>query len=299
MNKKRDFLSLLDLSQENLKQIIARAHQLKKEANRTYRPLTGHTAALLLSLNSTRTRVAFETGMSELGGHTIVLNPNETQLGRGEPIEDMAKVLSEMVDVIIIRTLEQNDINTFAQFSDVPVINAMSSKLHPCQLLADIQTFEELKGPIEGQTVAFLGDGNNMCNSYINAARQWDFNLKIACPTGYEPDSELLKSCTNTILTNDPVEAIEQADLVVTDVWSSMGYEQEVDERRQIFLPYQVNETLLGKANKDVIFMHCLPAHRGEEISHSLLDDPRSVVWQEAGSRLRSQKALLEFLLTG
>ena len=240
MNKKRDFLSLLDLSQENLKQIIARAHQLKKEANRTYRPLTGHTAALLLSLNSTRTRVAFETGMSELGGHTIVLNPNETQLGRGEPIEDMAKVLSEMVDVIIIRTLEQNDINTFAQFSDVPVINAMSSKLHPCQLLADIQTFEELKGPIEGQTVAFLGDGNNMCNSYINAARQWDFNLKIACPTGYEPDSELLKSCSNTILTNDPVEAIEQADLVVTDVWSSMGYEQEVDERRQIFLPYQV-----------------------------------------------------------
>ena len=208
MNKKRDFLSLLDLSQENLKQIIARAHQLKKEANRTYRPLTGHTAALLLSLNSTRTRVAFETGMSELGGHTIVLNPNETQLGRGEPIEDMAKVLSEMVDVIIIRTLEQNDINTFAQFSDVPVINAMSSKLHPCQLLADIQTFEELKGPIEGQTVAFLGDGNNMCNSYINAARQWDFNLKIACPTGYEPDSELLKSCSNTILTNDPVEAI-------------------------------------------------------------------------------------------
>ena len=280
MNKKRDFLSLLDLSQENLKQIIARAHQLKKEANRTYRPLTGHTAALLLSLNSTRTRVAFETGMSELGGHTIVLNPNETQLGRGEPIEDMAKVLSEMVDVIIIRTLEQNDINTFAQFSDVPVINAMSSKLHPCQLLADIQTFEELKGPIEGQTVAFLGDGNNMCNSYINAARQWDFNLKIACPTGYEPDSELLKSCSNTILTNDPVEAIEQADLVVTDVWSSMGYEQEVDERRQIFLPYQVNETLLGKAKKDVIFMHCLPAHRGEEISHSLLDDPRSVVWQ-------------------
>lgn len=299
MNKKRDFLSLLDLSQENLKQIIARAHQLKKEANRTYRPLTGHTAALLLSLNSTRTRVAFETGMSELGGHTIVLNPNETQLGRGEPIEDMAKVLSEMVDVIIIRTLEQNDINTFAQFSDVPVINAMSSKLHPCQLLADIQTFEELKGPIEGQTVAFLGDGNNMCNSYINAARQWDFNLKIACPTGYEPDSELLKSCTNTILTNDPVEAIEQADLVVTDVWSSMGYEQEVDERRQIFLPYQVNETILGKAKKDVIFMHCLPAHRGEEISHSLLDDPRSVVWQEAGNRLHSQKALLEFLLTG
>ena len=281
MNKKHHFLSLLDHSPENLKQIIARAHQLKKEANRTYRPLIGRTAALLLSLNSTRTRVAFETGMSELGGHTIVLNPNETQLGRGEPIEDMAKVLSEMVDVIIIRTLEQNEIDTFARFSDIPVINAMSSKLHPCQLLADIQTFEELKGPIEGKTVAFLGDGNNMCNSYINAAHQWDFNLKIACPIGYEPDSEFLQNFTNTTLTDDPVEAAENADLVVTDVWSSMGYEQEANERRKIFSPYQVNESLLDKAKKDAIFMHCLPAPRGEEISHNLLDDPRSVVWQE------------------
>ncbi|MAZ45350.1 MAG: ornithine carbamoyltransferase [Gammaproteobacteria bacterium] len=298
MNKKHHFLSLLDHSPENLKQIIARAHQLKKEANRTYRPLIGRTAALLLSLNSTRTRVAFETGMSELGGHTIVLNPNETQLGRGEPIEDMAKVLSEMVDVIIIRTLEQNEIDTFARFSDIPVINAMSSKLHPCQLLADIQTFEELKGPIEGKTVAFLGDGNNMCNSYINAAHQWDFNLKIACPIGYEPDSEFLQNFTNTTLTDDPVEATENADLVVTDVWSSMGYEQEANERKKIFSPYQVNESLLDKAKKDAIFMHCLPAHRGEEISHNLLDDPRSVVWQEAGNRLHSQKALLEFLLT-
>ena len=298
MNKKHHFLSLLDHSPENLKQIIARAHQLKKEANRTYRPLIGRTAALLLSLNSTRTRVAFETGMSELGGHTIVLNPNETQLGRGEPIEDMAKVLSEMVDVIIIRTLEQNEIDTFARFSDIPVINAMSAKLHPCQLLADIQTFEELKGPIEGKTVAFLGDGNNMCNSYINAAHQWDFNLKIACPIGYEPDSEFLQNFTNTTLTDDPVEATENADLVVTDVWSSMGYEQEANERRKIFSPYQVNESLLDKAKKDAIFMHCLPAHRGEEISHNLLDDPRSVVWQEAGNRLHSQKALLEFLLT-
>jgi ornithine carbamoyltransferase len=295
---KRDFLTLLDCSPEELGNLVARGRELKESVeDRDYRPLTGVTAALILALNSTRTRVAFETGMNQLGGHTIVLNPENTQLGRGEPIEDMARVLSEMVDVIIIRTLAQEDMETLANASTVPVINAMSSRFHPCQLLADVQTFEELRGPILGKTVAFVGDGHNMCNSYINAARQWGFNLKIACPSGFRPDPGILGSTNNAVLVETPIAAVENADLVVTDVWSSMGQEAESEERRAKFEPYQVNKTLLDHASPQTLFMHCLPAHRGEEISPGLLDDARSVVWQEAGNRLHSQKALLEMLL--
>lgn len=298
--KKRDFLSLLDCSPEELGHLVARGREFKKNRDdRDYRPLLGTTAALILALNSTRTRVAFEAGMSQLGGHTIVLNPQDTQLGRGEPIEDMARVLSEMVDVIIIRTLAQADMETFATASRVPVINAMSARFHPCQLLADVQTFEELRGPILGKTVAFVGDGHNMCNSYINAARQWGFNLKIACPEGYRPDPGILGSTNNAVVVESPIEAVENADLVVTDVWSSMGQEAETEDRRKKFEPFQVNEALLDHAPSQTLFMHCLPAHRGEEISPGLLDDPRSVVWQEAGNRLHSQKALLELLLLG
>jgi len=298
--KKRDFLSLLDCSPEELGHLVARGREFKKNRDdRDYRPLLGTTAALILALNSTRTRVAFEAGMSQLGGHTIVLNPQDTQLGRGEPIEDMARVLSEMVDVIIIRTLAQADMETFATASRVPVINAMSARFHPCQLLADVQTFEELRGPILGKTVAFVGDGHNMCNSYINAARQWGFNLKIACPEGYRPDPGILGSTNNAVVVESPIEAVENADLVVTDVWSSMGQEPETEDRRKKFEPFQVNEALLDHAPSQTLFMHCLPAHRGEEISPGLLDDPRSVVWQEAGNRLHSQKALLELLLLG
>jgi ornithine carbamoyltransferase len=296
---KRDFLTLLDCSPEELGDIVARGRELKANLNdRDHRPLLGTTAVLILALNSTRTRVGFETGMSQLGGHTIVLNPDDTQLGRGEPIEDMSRVLSEMVDIIIIRTLAQSDMETFSATARVPVINAMSAQFHPCQLLADVQTFEELRGPITGKTVAFVGDGHNMCNSYINAARQWGFNLKIAAPEGYRPDPEILDSTNNAVLVESALEAVEKADLVVTDVWSSMGHEEEADHRRRQFEPFQVNEGLLDKAPAQTLFMHCLPAHRGEEISHTLLDDPRSVVWQEAGNRLHSQKALLEFLLT-
>jgi ornithine carbamoyltransferase len=295
---KRNFLTLLDCSPEELGILVARGRELKETVeDRDYRPLTGATAALILALNSTRTRVAFETGMNQLGGHTIVLNPENTQLGRGEPIEDMARVLSEMVDVIIIRTLAQQDMETFANASTVPVINAMSSRFHPCQLLADVQTFEELRGPILGKTVAFVGDGHNMCNSYINAARQWGFNLRIACPAGFRPDPGILGSTNNAVLVETPIAAVENADLVVTDVWSSMGQEAESEDRRARFEPYQVNEALLGHALPQTLFMHCLPAHRGEEISPGLLDDERSVVWQEAGNRLHSQKALLEMLL--
>tara|TARA_A100001037_G_scaffold291841_1_gene306375 strand:+ start:21558 stop:22463 length:906 start_codon:yes stop_codon:yes gene_type:complete len=294
---KRNFLSLLDCSPEELSHLVERAKTLKQNRDWEFRPLRGRTAVLILALHSTRTRVAFETGMNQLGGHTIVLNADDTQLGRGEPIEDTARVLSEMVDIAIIRTLNQEDMESLAASASIPVINAMSSQLHPCQLLADVQTFEELRGPIGGRTVAFVGDGYNMCNSYINAARQWGFNLKIASPSGYEPSPEMVASTDNATLVESPREAVEGADLVVTDVWSSMGHEAQAEQRRAIFAPYQVNEALLDHAPEQTLFMHCLPAHRGEEISPTLLEDPRSAVWQEAGNRLHSQKALLEFLL--
>jgi ornithine carbamoyltransferase len=199
----------------------------------------------------------------------------------------------------MIRTHSQADIETLAQYATVPVINAMSSLLHPCQLLADIQAFEEHRGSIEGKTVTFLGDGYNMCHSYINAAKQWNFNLRFSCPDSHQPDPNILVNSKNVERVLDPREAVKGADLVVTDVWSSMGHEGEESDRRAIFEPYQVNEALLDLANPDVLFMHCLPAHRGEEVSATLLDDPRSVVFHEAGNRLHSQKALVEFLLLG
>lgn len=298
---KRDFLSLLDFSFEELDYLIKRAREfrLMHEAGTTYQPLIGKTGALILQMNSTRTRVAFEAGMAQMGGHLINLGTKDSQLGRGEPIEDMARVLSEMVDIVMVRTLSQTDIETLAKYATIPVINAMSSLLHPCQLLADIQAFEELRGSIRGRTVAFVGDGYNMCHSYINAARQWGFYLKIATPQGYSPNAEILTSTNNAELVDTPEDAVADSDLVVTDVWSSMGHEGQESDRHATFAPYQINERLLDQANKDVLFMHCLPAHRGEEVSETLLDDPRSVTWQEAGNRLHSQKALVEFLMLG
>lgn len=298
---KRDFLTLLDLSTEELRQIVRRGMALRSLQPRHNHPKTldGRTAAMIFELNSTRTRVAFEVGMSQLGGTALYLDPESSQLGRGEPVEDTARVLSEMVDVVIIRTREQNLIEQFARTATVPVINAMTTRSHPCQLLADVQTFEELRGPIEGRTVAFVGDGHNMCHSYINAARQWGFNLKIASPEGYRPDASVLASTNNATLVETAVEAVANADLVVTDVWSSMGHEGEEDTRTAAFKGFQVDEALLDGARSDVLFMHCLPAHRGEEISRTLLDDPRSCVFHEAGNRLHSQKALLEFLING
>jgi ornithine carbamoyltransferase len=297
---KRDFLSLLDCSAEELAYLVDRAIEMKRlhRLGELGQPLVGKSLAMLFQLASTRTRVAFEAGIGQLGGHAIALNPSDTQLGRGEPIEDTARVLSEMVDVVVIRTRPHEDLVRFASAASVPVINAMTSRLHPCQLLADIQTFHEVRGPIEGRTVAFVGDGYNLCNSYIEASRRWGFSLRIACPEGYEPDQALIASANDVYVTQSPREAVEGAHLVVTDVWSSMGHEDEAAKRREIFAPFQVNEALLDQASPDVIFMHCLPAHRGEEISNTLLDDPRSVAWQEAGNRLHTQKALLEFLLT-
>jgi ornithine carbamoyltransferase len=299
MPGKRDFITLLDCTPDELEWLVTRAIELKRlrAAGALEQPLRGRTLAMIFQLHSTRTRVGFEAGMTQLGGHAIVLGMSDSQLGRGEPIEDSARVLSEMVDAVVIRTRSHDQLSQFARAASVPVINGMTARFHPCQLLADMQTYRELRGPIAGRTVAFVGDGYNMCNSYINAARQWGFRLRIACPPGYAPDPALVATSANVELAGSPRAAVSGADLVVTDVWSSMGHEDEVARRREIFAPYQVNEALLDLAAPDALFMHCLPAHRGEEISATLLDDPRSVAWQEAGNRLHTQKALLEMLL--
>lgn len=299
---KRDFLSLLDFSPEELNYVVGRAKTLRRQfaAGELYQPLVGKTGALILNMSSTRTRVAFEAGFGQMGAKVIFLSPGDTQIGRGEPLKDLARVLSEMVDIIMIRTHDQADIETLAHFASVPVINAMSSLLHPCQLLADIQAFEEHRGAIAGKTVTFLGDGYNMCHSYINAAKQWGFNLRFSCPDSHQPDPEIVANGVGHVeRVLDPREAVSGAHLIVTDVWSSMGHEGEEGDRRTVFEPYQVNEALLDLASPDALFMHCLPAHRGEEVSETLLDDPRSVVFHEAGNRLHSQKALVEFLLLG
>ena len=296
---KRDFISLSDFSRVELDEILSRAVKLKEERamNLVHSPLKGKTGILMLQQNSTRTRLAFEAGMTQLGGHSIFLNDQDSQASRGEPLEDFARVASQMADVIMTRRPNQQEIEALAKYATIPVINGMSSDLHPCQLLADMQTFKELKGSITGRSVAFIGDGYNMCNSYIEASSIFDFNLRIATPNGYEPKSKFLAMSENIKLYESPKEAVREADLVVTDVWSSMGQEKESTKRMESFRPYQVNKELLDLAKNDVIFMHCLPAHRGEEISPDLLDDARSAVWQEAGNRLHTQKALLEFLL--
>ena len=296
----RHFLTLRDFSPEELRQIVSRGAELKRlhAAGKTWTPLKGKTLAMVFGLSSTRTRVAFEAGMHQLGGHAINLGPQDSQIGRGEPVEDTARVLSEMVDAVMIRTLSHDDVTAFAHASSVPVINGMTARFHPCQLLADIQTYEEVRGrAIAGRTVAFVGDGYNMCNSYINAAGQFRFRLRIATPESHRPDNDLLAETDNAEWVESPRAAVEGADLVVTDVWSSMGHDEEAEERRNVFDGYQVSPSLLDLADRDAIFMHCLPAHRGEEVSDDLFEDPRSVVFTEAGNRLHSQKALLEFLL--
>ena len=296
---KRDFLTLLDCSPQELLALTERAADLKRQqrAGTARRSLAGRTGAFIMQLRSTRTRVAFEAGMHQLGGSLILLSPADSQFGRGEPIADTARVLSEMVDVLMIRSASHEDAQSLAEAAAIPVINAMTGRHHPCQLLADMQTFAELRGPVAGRRVAFLGDGYNMCNSYINAARQWGFELRIASPPGYEPAAEMLAQTSNAALVQSPHEAVEEAHLVVTDVWSSQGHEEEAAQRQERFAPYQVNEALLNRAAAEVLFLHCLPAHRGEEVNQTVLDDPRSGAWVAAGNRLHSQKALLEFLL--
>lgn len=295
----RHFLTLLDLSPVELRDIIHRAIALKKSPSLRDETLKNKTLAMIFEKSSTRTRVSFEVAMTQLGGAALFLSPTDTQLGRGESIEDSAKVLSRMVDVITIRTYEHAKLELFARHSSVPVINSLTDDFHPCQLLADMQTFFEHKGDIAGHTVAWVGDGHNMCQSYINAAQQFDFELAIACPEGFEPDACLLERNKGRVrIVRDPFQAVAGASLVATDVWASMGQEEEQKLRRLQFSGYQVTAELMSHAKSDALFMHCLPAHRGEEVSAQVLDAPHSVVWEEAENRLHAQKALLEFLCT-
>ena len=292
----RHFLSLLDFSPAELKAVIERAITLKKKPNN--QNFNGKVLSMIFEKASTRTRISFEAGMTQMGGSAIFLSPRDTQLGRGEPIEDSARVISSMTDIVMIRTFAHETIETFAEYSSVPVINALTDALHPCQLLADMQTFYEQRGSIQGKKVAWVGDGNNMCQSYINAAKQFDFELSIACPKGFEPDAAMLTANSNRVTVfDDPQSAVANADLVVTDVWASMGQEDQQGKRLSQFAPYQVNHKLMEAAAKNALFMHCLPAHRGEEVSAELLEDSQySVVWDEAENRLHAQKGLLWWL---
>jgi ornithine carbamoyltransferase len=296
----RHFLTLLDLSPDELRQLIQRASELKQwqKQGRIFEPLKNKVMAMVFEKSSTRTRVSFETGMVQLGGHAMFLSPRDTQFGRGEPIEDSARVLSSMTDAVMIRTFEHEKIERFSEYSASPVINALTDQYHPCQLLADMQTWFEHRGDIRDARVAFIGDGNNMCHSYINAARQFDFQLRIATPASYKPDAGLTAIAGERVaLFENPLEAAKDSDLVITDVWASMGQEEEQRQREKVFAGFQVNAELMAAADKDAIFMHCLPAHRGEEVTADVIDGPQSVVWEEAENRLHAQKALLEFLL--
>jgi ornithine carbamoyltransferase len=296
----RHFLTLTDLSPAELEQLIQRAIELKKEhkARKKSIQFPNYVLGMVFEKASTRTRISFEAGMAHLGGHAIFLSPRDTQLGRGEPIEDSGKVISSMCDIVMIRTSKHEIIERFAANSSVPVINALTDDYHPCQLLADIQTFVEHRGSMKGKKVAWIGDGNNMCQSYIKAAMMLDFKLMIACPEGFEPRADLVAAAGDHVeIVRDPVDAARHSDLLVTDVWASMGQEEEKAERRRKLSGYQLNRPLVNLANPGALYMHCLPAKRGEEISADLMDDPSTVIWDEAENRLHAQKALLEFLL--
>ncbi len=300
MSQTRHFLTLLDFSTAELNQMIARAIELKRARREgaEQRRFKGKVLGMIFEKSSTRTRVSFEAGMAQLGGHAMFLSPNDTQLGRGEPVKDSARVISSMVDIVMIRTFGHDILEEFARYSQVPVINALSDDYHPCQLLADMQTWVEHRGSISGRSVCWVGDGNNMCQSYINAARRFDFELRIACPPGFEPRADLLAANAERVrIEHNPTEAARGADLLVTDVWASMGQEAEQAARAEAFASYQVNAALMDVAARDALYMHCLPAHRGEEISAELMDAPDTVIWDEAENRLHAQKALLETLL--
>ena len=300
MNK-RDFKSLIDINTQEFKRIIDQAIEYKELDKKHSIPRTyvNRTLAMIFKKNSTRTRVSFETAMYKLGGHAIFLSESSTQLNRGEDISDTARVLSGMVDLIMMRTNAHEEIKTLAENSSVPVINGLCNLFHPCQLLADMQTIAETKGnDFSKLTIAWIGDGNNMCNSYINASKLLNFRLKISVPNGYEPDKYTLdKFGENVELCEIPGSAVDGADVVTTDVWASMGDEHENEERKKVFKSFQVNMNLMSKATKNAIFLHCLPAHRGEEIDDTIIDSSYSVVWQQAHNRLYSSMALIDFLL--
>ena len=294
----RHFTSLLDLSGEEFRRIINRAIELKNNRDADYQPLKGQVLAMIFEKSSTRTRISFEAGMAHFGGSALFLSPRDTQLGRGEPLQDSAKVISSMVDCIMLRTDKHETVTTFAQHSRVPVINGLTDQQHPCQLLADMQTYFEHRGDIKGKTVTWIGDGNNMCHSYIHAAMLLDFVLNIACPAGYQPLPAFVEAAGERVrFFNTPLAAAKGADLCVTDVWASMGQEEEQKQREMAFKDYQINAGVMDAAHNDALFMHCLPAHRGEEVTAEVIDGPQSVIFDEAENRLHAQKALLEFLL--
>jgi len=294
----RHFLKLSDLTRAEFSALFARTHSLKAKQKQgiVYQPLLGKTIALLFEKNSTRTRVSFEAGINQLGGSAVYLNAKESQLGRGETIPDMARVVSRMVDLVMIRTYAHRTIDDFAFHSQVPVINGLSDIDHPCQITADIFTYEELRGPIQGKIVTWLGDPNNVCQTWLQAATIFDFQIRIAAPAYYhQPHWQN----ANLIWCEDPFEAAEKADIIVTDTWVSMGMEDEAFKRRKDFLNYSVTPAIMKQAKAEAVFMHCLPAHRGEEVVDAVIDSEQSIVWYEAENRLHTQKALMEFLILG
>lgn len=294
------FLRLDDFSSDTLLELIERAIELKqlRKEGASFAPLKQKSLAMIFTKSSTRTRVSFEAGMQQLGGNALMLSPNDTQLGRGEPIEDTAKVISSMVDGIMIRTDSHSKVETFAEHSSVPVINGLTDDFHPCQLLADMQTLMEQRGSIKGARVAWVGDGNNVCHSFMNAARLFDFQLTVAHPEAYAPRADLLElNQSHVKISESAISAVKNADVVVTDTWASMGQEDEKTAREQAFANYCVDEKLMSYAASDALFMHCLPAYRGMEVSAEVIDGPQSVVFAEAENRLHAQKALLEYLL--
>ncbi|MEP7061889.1 MAG: ornithine carbamoyltransferase [Betaproteobacteria bacterium] len=299
----RHFLQFKDFSRDEFEHLFARTRWIKDRFKRyeIYQPLRDRTLAMVFEKASTRTRVSFEAGMNQLGGIAINLNRGDTQLARGEPIEDVARVISRMVDVVMIRTFEQTIIERFAAHSRVPVINGLTNEFHPCQILADLYTFVEHRGSIIGRTVAWIGDSNNVCNTWLQAAEIFDFNLHVSTPPGYEVESTRADGgkATHFAAFADPVDACRGADLVTTDVWTSMGFEAENDARRSAFADWMVDADMMRVARADALFMHCLPAHRGEEVAAEVIDGPQSVVWDEAENRMHAQKALLEYLLCG
>ena len=296
----RHFLSLMDLSPAEIRQVLLRAIEMKQEPSDagSTELLRHRTVAMVFEKSSTRTRVSFETGITHLGGSAIFLAPSDSQLGRGEPIADTARVLSRMASLIVVRTGDHGRVTEMARHASVPVINGLSDFSHPCQLLADLQTWQEHRGDFTGRRAAWIGDGNNVCHSWMNAARQLDFRLTVATPAGYEPDRDLAKACGDHVaLTHDPAEAAAEADLVVTDTWASMGHEEEKARRLRDFRGFCVDAGIMAAANEAALFMHCLPAYRGMEVTADVIDGPQSVVWDEAENRLHAQKALMEFLL--
>ncbi|MEO9103058.1 MAG: ornithine carbamoyltransferase [Burkholderiaceae bacterium] len=303
MSPLRHYLRFSDFSADDCAYLFERAAFIKArfKAYHKHQPLADRTLAMIFEKASTRTRVSFEAGMYQLGGSVVHLTTGDSQLGRAEPLEDSAKVISRMVDLVMIRTFEQSKIELFAAHSRVPVINGLTNEFHPCQILADIFTFIEQRGDIAGRTVAWVGDGNNMANTWLQAAEVLGFKLHLSTPSGYEVDQSVagIRSCDGYRVFKDPMQACAGADLVTTDVWTSMGFEAENDARRVAFADWCVDADMMRTARPDALFMHCLPAHRGEEVTAEVIDGPQSVVWDEAENRLHVQKALMEFLLLG